>query len=139
MFALALGCAVSAADGREEYVLVTPVSSRIESVDPIEVRKLFLGLPVARNGRIIRAIRHTDGGRMDEVFLQNVTAMSERAYDHRLLTLGMQQGRLRPLEVKSREELLKALRDFPHSIAFARRSDVGNIDSLRILRVIWKN
>jgi hypothetical protein len=50
----------------------------------------------------------------------------------------LQQGRPRPLEIRSREELVRALLGIPHSVSFAWESDLAGVRGVRIVRVLWR-
>ena len=75
-------------------------------LDAIEIRKLFLGLPVLRENRPLHAVRNASDTFLTEVFLQHVVAMSESAYDRRILAQMLQQGRPLPPELKSSDAVV---------------------------------
>lgn len=135
LFTLAGGLA-EAAD--RELVLIASSNSAVEHLDPIEIRKLFLGLPVIRDGVPLRPVCNVSDDRIEEVFLQYVVAMSQSAYDRRILSLVNTQGRARPVELRSRDAVLATLAADRRAVSYAWRSDVVGNPRVRILKVLWK-
>lgn len=107
------------------------------SLATLETRKLFLGFTVHHDGHLLRPIRNRSDAVLDSVFLQYVVAMSEEIYERRLLTLSLQQGRPRPIEVHSLDELARAM-STPHGVSFAWHSDLARIPGAQAIRVLWR-
>jgi hypothetical protein len=135
---LTFAVATTARAERREVVLVVSAASPVVHLDSIEIRKLFLGLTVERNGRPLIAVRNVSDPALDEIFLQNVVAMSELAYEHRLLTTTMQSGRPRPPSMASRTALLEAVERDAYLVTFAWTEDVARNPRLRVVRVLWR-
>jgi len=106
-------------------------------LDSLEIRKLFLGLPVLRNNRALVPIRNGSDRQIAQVFLQDVVAMSQSAYDRRILTQTLQHGRPRPTELKSRDQVISALSTDRYAVSYLWLHDAANNPRLRILRVLW--
>ena len=70
--------------------------------------------------------------------MQHVMTMSAEAYERRLLAMTLQQGRPRPLEVRTRDDLVTALLGIPHSVSFAWQSDLDGIAGIHAVRVLWR-
>jgi hypothetical protein len=120
-------------------VLVTRSDSPIETVDPLDVRKLYLGFSVRTEENLsVRAATNQSENKLFEIFLQDVMAMSARSYDRRLLTLTLQSGRRRPDIYRNVGELTDALGSDPNLISFMWQEDFEKADNLKVLRVIWK-
>jgi hypothetical protein len=132
MLATPLGAA------ERELVLIAGPGGAVEHLDPIEIRKLFLGLPVLRGGMPLRPVCNTSDERIQEVFLQYVVAMSQSAYDRRILSLVNTQGRVRPLELHTRDAVLATLYADRQAVSYAWLSDISGNPRIRILRVLWK-
>ena len=139
LIALALIVAAPlAAAAERQVVLVVNAEGPITQLDPIEIRKVFLGLPVLRGNRALHPIRNSSDEQLVQVFLQYVVAMSQSAYDRRILSLVLQQGRPRPLELESREQVQAALAADRYAVSFLWLHDALATPGLRILRVLWK-
>jgi hypothetical protein len=120
-----------------EVVLVVSADSDVQQLESIEVQRLFLGLPVLRGNHALRPVRNLSDDQLSDIFLQYVVAMSQSAYDRRILTQVLQQGRPRPLEVKTRDEVIRALASDRFAVSYMWLKDVPANPRMRILRVLW--
>jgi hypothetical protein len=118
-------------------VLVVSADSPVQELTPLDIQKVFLDLPVLRDGRPLHPIRNLSDASLDNIFLQYVVAMSQSAYDRRILTQVLQQGRPRPLELRSRAEILDALTADRYAVTYMWLKDVPTTPRLRVLRVLW--
>jgi hypothetical protein len=121
----------------DQLVLIVSADSKIEQLDSLEVRKLFLGLTVTHNGERLRPVLNEADARVKEVFLQNVVSMSDITYDRRLLRLALQQGRTQPNTYKDTALLLKAVATDPIAVSYAWAKDVAHDPDVKIIRVLW--
>jgi hypothetical protein len=121
----------------DQLVLIVSADSKIEQLDSLEVRKLFLGLTVTHNGERLRPVLNEADARVKEVFLQNVVSMSDITYDRRLLRLALQQGRTQPNTYKDTALLLKAVATDPIAVSYAWAKDVAHDRDVKIIRVLW--
>jgi len=137
ILALALAAPLAAAD--RAVVLVVNADGPVYHLDPIEIRKAFLGLPVHRGERTLRPIRNSSDQQLVQIFLQDIVALSQSAYDRRILALVLQQGRPRPLELKSRAQVLAALAGDRYAVSFMWMSEAMRTPSVRIIRVLWRD
>jgi hypothetical protein len=133
---LVLAAPLGAAE--RSLVLIVAADSPVEHLDSIEVRKLFLGLPVLRNDDALRPVCNVSDDRIQEVFLQYVVAMTQGAYDRRILALVNTQGRPRPLELRSRDAVVAMLYADRRAVSYAWLTDVAGNPRIRVLRVLWK-
>lgn len=130
--------AIAAAD--HVAVLVVREDSPVASIDPLDIRKLYLGFSVRTVGSVpLRAATNRSGKALFDIFLQDVMAMSEKSYDRRLLTLTLQSGRRRPDVFTNIDELVGALQNDPNLVTFMWLEDFEKVRSLKVLRVIWKH
>ncbi len=122
----------------DAVVLVTSGNSSFEDISSLDIRKAYLGISVAVDGKVIRPIRRNDDERLDQVFLQSVMAMSRRSYERRLLSLVLKFGTPRPVEVDEREDLVKLLLDRPNSISYMWKSDAEAEPRVKTIKVLWQ-
>jgi hypothetical protein len=134
---LGLLVAASPALADEQLVLIVSADSKIEQLDSLEVRKLFLGLTVTHNGERLRPVLNEADARVKEVFLQNVVSMSDITYDRRLLRLALQQGRTQPVTYRNTALLIKAVATDPITVGYAWAKDVAHDPGVKIIRVLW--
>jgi hypothetical protein len=121
-----------------QAVLVTSSTSPIQEIDSLELRKLFLGFNVTRNGKFVKGLRNTEDDDLNSIFLQSVVAMSEKSYERRNTSLTLRKGIPRPIEYDKSEDLLIALSKNPYSVSYMWKESAVNNPDLKILRVLWE-
>jgi hypothetical protein len=131
------GAAHSTPPPTERLVLIVSADSRVEQLDSLEVRKLFLGMTVEHNGTRLRPLLNQSDEKVKEVFLQNVVAMTDSTYDRRILRLALQHGDLLPTVYVDVAQLLAAVEADPSAVSFAWYRDVAQDRKIRVLRVLW--
>jgi ABC-type phosphate transport system substrate-binding protein len=132
---LAAAAPVSAAG--DQLVLIVSADSRVEQLDSMELRKLFLGLTVTHNGNRLRPVLNETDARVKEIFLQNVVSMSDITYDRRLLRLALIQGQTQPTVYKDAASLINAVAADPSAVSYIWAKDVTHDARIKILRVLW--
>jgi hypothetical protein len=126
-----------ASAGSQSVVLVVRADSSVVDLDPLTVRKLFLGVPVLVNGSPLHAIRNRSDARLDEIFLQEIAAMSQSAYDRQILIGVNRQGWVRPQEVQTNSRALERVSADPNTVTFMWERDVAHDPKIRVIRVLW--
>jgi hypothetical protein len=134
---LTLLTAATPASAGEQLVLIVSAASRIEQLDSLEVRKLFLGLTVTHNGNRLRPVLNESDDRVKQIFLQNIVSMSDITYDRRLLRLSLIQGQTQPTAYKNITQLINSVAADPSAVSYAWAEDVAHETRIRILRVLW--
>lgn len=136
---LLLGLLATARPASQTVVLVVRWDSAVTTLDSVSVRKLFLGVPVLVNGTPLHPVRNRSDTLLDEVFLQQIVAMSQSAYDRQILIGVNRQGWLRPTELASTPRVLDALYGDPNAISFMWLRDVAHEPRIRVVRVLWSD
>jgi hypothetical protein len=121
----------------QAVVLVVRADSPVSEMDSVTVRKLFLGLPVLVNGRPLRPLRNRSEPLLDEIFYQQIVAMSQSSYDRHILIGVNRQGWLRPAEYSSEASVLAALTADPNAVTYMWQRDIGHNPGIRVIRVLW--
>ena len=121
----------------QSVVLVVRADSNITDLDSVTVRKLFLGVPVLNNGSLLHPLRNRSDAQLDEVFLQQIVAMSQLTYDRQILTGVNRQGWLPPVEVRTPERTLDLLYADPNAVSFMWLRDIARNSRVRVIRVLW--
>jgi hypothetical protein len=137
LLALITRIAPASADERA-VVLVVGAASPVQHLDSIEVRKLFLDYPVTVESRLLHPVDNFSDPELRDAFLQNVVAMTQSAYDRRILSKVNNEGRPLPLELESLSSVLRTLEADPLAVSFAWLKDVEGNLRLRIVRVLWQ-
>ncbi len=120
-------------------VLVVRADSKVADLDSVTIRKLFLGFPVLIDGSLAHPVRNRSDAAMDPIFLQEVVAMSQSAYERQILTGVNRQGWLRPAEVSSTSRALEILYSDPNAVTFMWLKDVVHDPKLRAVRTLWSD
>lgn len=123
--------------GSRSLVLVVRADSKVVDLDSLAVRKLFLGLPVLVNGSPLHPVRNRSDADLDPIFLQEIVAMSQSAYERQSLNGVNRQGWLRPTEATSVGEVLNKLYADPNAVSFMWLTDVAHNPKVRVIRVLW--
>jgi hypothetical protein len=134
---LTLLTATSAVWAAEQLVLIVSADSKVEQLDSLEVRKLFLGLTVTHDGDRLRPVLDEADPRIKEIFLQNIVSMSDTTYDRSVLRLALIQGQIKPIAYKDMALLIKAVESDPAAVSYAWAKDVAHDPRIKILRVLW--
>ncbi|RDH85734.1 MAG: hypothetical protein DIZ80_02055 [endosymbiont of Galathealinum brachiosum] len=128
---------MDALSSEKQVVLVVSSASPLVNLDSLELRKIYLGFNVRRNGNVIRGFRNTEDKVLNGVFLQYVVAMSAKSYNKRLLSLTLRQGIPRSSEYNSIEKLQDALSERPYSVSYMWKEDAERSTKVKALRVLW--
>jgi hypothetical protein len=139
LFLLFLGISGLLHGGQQSVVLIARADSNVPDLDSLTVRKLFMGWPVLVNGAPLHAIRNRSDPQLDEVFLQQVVAMSQSSYERQILIGLNRQGSIRPDEATSQERVLQGLVADPNAVSFAWLRDVAHNPKIRVIRVLWSD
>lgn len=124
-------------DTGRKLVLVTSSQSDQITLSAAEGRKLFLGIPIELNGRLLVPLRNQTDPVLYEVFLQKTMFMSGPMYERTLLTRLLRTKGTRPQAYETENDLLKALQENPNTVTFMWSSQAKSIPDLRILVELW--
>jgi hypothetical protein len=137
LLALLLSVAALPAFADDALVLIVGADSKVDQLDSLQVRKLFLGMTVTYGGDRLRPLLNDADSRVRDIFLQNIVSMTDMTYDRRILRLALQGGRSLPTIFKDKVELINAVAADPTAVSYAWAKDVQHDRRIRILRVLW--
>lgn len=126
------------AGAEHQAVLVAASTSPLQDIDSIELRKIFLGFTVKRDGQAVKGLRNTGDDDLNRIFLQTVVAMSEKSYTRRQLSQTLRKGTPRLPEYNELDDLVKALVSNPYSISYMHEDAAAQEPDIKILRVLWE-
>lgn len=121
----------------QSVVLVVSADSKVMDMDPVTVRKLFLGLPVLIDGHPLHPLRNRSDPLLDEIFLQQIVGMTQFAYDRQTLIGVNRQGWVRPVELTAQDRVLETLYTDSNAVTFMWLRDVPHNQRMRVIRVLW--
>lgn len=136
MAGLCGGISVAVSSESRRLVLVTNPTSSVRSLTAGETRRLFLGLPVSKDGHPLEAFINRSDPFLYQVFLQKIIFMSSSVYERHLLTNVVQMGGQRPPSFTDTHSLVKALDKSPDTVA-VMWEDQARASQLTILGEIW--
>jgi hypothetical protein len=131
--------AILPASADETLVLIVSADSKVEQLDSLDIRKLFLGMTVVHNGNRLRPLVNEADARVKAVFLQNIVSMTDMTYDRRILRLALQGGRSLPAVFSDTAALINTVAADPTAVSFAWAKDVQRDKRVKILRVLWQD
>ena len=118
-------------------VLAASTRSTIPPLTVQEARKLFLGIPVDKNGAAVIPILNTSDPLLYEVFLQKVTYMSSSAYETQLVSTVFRMGGKRPGNFSDAKTLAGALRKNPNSVTYLWQDQAQKLAGVKAVSVLW--
>ncbi|MFH0344450.1 MAG: hypothetical protein ACHBNF_20540 [Chromatiales bacterium] len=136
MFIALHGGLVLAADERT-VVLAASATSDIPPLTVQEIRKLFLGVPLDKNGKRIMPLLNKSNRLLYEVFLQNVAFMSAPAYEQQVLSIVFRLGGKRPDRYTDLNALLDALRKNPEAVTYLWDDQVRKDQGTKLVSKLW--
>lgn len=122
----------------ERVVLVTAANSNLPALSPMEVRRLFLGKPLVKDGVRIEGLRNSSDELLQEVFLQKVVFMSVRAYERQLLSNVFRAGGERPADYKESRQLLSALQEKSGALTYMWATVAQATPGVKIIGELWE-
>lgn len=118
-------------------LLVTASDYELGPVTHAELRKVYLGVPVTRQGVRLRPLFNSTDPAATSVFLQKVLFMSEREYKRQLVSRVFRLGEQRPTEYDDMDSLVADLQAIPGALTFMWSDQLEDYDELKQLGVIW--
>ncbi|MGD2160124.1 MAG: hypothetical protein PVG94_03000 [Gammaproteobacteria bacterium] len=130
---------INSATAEHQLVLVADASSPLQHLNSLELRKIYLGFPVKRDGKLVKGLRNTHDEQLNEIFLQTVVAMSEKSYTRMLLSRALRHGIPRPAEFDDPDNLLNALSSNPYSVTYVWKETADRTSNVKILGILWQH
>jgi hypothetical protein len=134
---LLLGSVLPVSGRADRVVLIVNAAGPAAVLDAIDIKRLFLGIPVERGETTLHALLNDSDEQLRQVFLQYVVSMSESAYQRRLLMLALEQGRRMPRAYTDGAQLLAAVAANRGAVSYAWESAALRNPRVRILRELW--
>ena len=121
-----------------DLVLITSSESIQTSFTKYELRKIFLGFTIQKNGEIIIPYRNQSTEKINNAFYQHIMFMSERNYNRRVLSLGFKKGNRNITTYEDNTLLLNSLRTNANTISYIWKDDIPDTNEFKIIQVIWR-
>lgn len=127
------------ADQARHIVLVAGANTYVPPLTPAEVRKLFLGVVITKDGQRIEPLLNLTDSLLHEVFLQKVVFMSSENYERQLSARINHLGDPRPQEYSDPWQLISALRSRRGAVSYMWAKDARPRMGLKIVQELWKS
>ena len=135
LFAFLFGAAFSLPAPADELrlVLVASAKSNVAGMMPAEVRRLYLGIPIIRDGKEIIPVLNTSDPMIQEVFLQRVLFMSAHAYVRQMTARVYRSGGNRIRNYNDFRNLVEALVEDPQSVTYMPYETASTLSGIKII------
>jgi len=128
---------VAYSDAGPTLVLVANPRVTFKTLSIGEVRRLFLGIPVSRNGERLIPLRNYSSPLLKQVFLQKIIFMSERNYERQLMHRTFRFGNSRSEILNDIDSVVQALENTVNGVSYMWSSDAAKIGRFQIIGVVW--
>lgn len=132
-FCLAWQGSLHAHAAEPHLVLVANAQSPISQLTPTEARKLYLGMAMVADGKLIHPLRNSTDATVQEMFMQKVMFMSTQAYERQILSRVFRAGGARPPVFTEVRDLLKALESDRNAVTYLPRDTALATTGIRIV------
>jgi len=118
-------------------VLVAGYASEIPPLSARELRQLYLGVPVIKEGAVVQPLVNRSDPELFELFLQKILHVSERYYDRQLLSRLFRLGSVPPKSFENEVELLRAVRESTDLVTFVEAEEASLSENIKVVQVLW--
>lgn len=119
-------------------VLATSVNSSVPALTTQEARKLFMGIPLEKDGAHPIPLLNTSDALTYEVFLQKVAFMSASVYESQTLSVVFRLGGKRPDSYSDLAALVQALQQNPGTVTYLWEEQVKANQGIKTVNVLWQ-
>jgi hypothetical protein len=123
---------------QRRLLLVSSIESTTPSLSHKEVRKLYLGVPIVKNGIRLKPLRNASDKLMTEVFLQKIIFMSKRNYERQLVSRVFRLGGERPPAYSNIQELIHELQQSPQAVTYMWADQLALADNVKSIGILWQ-
>jgi len=120
-------------DRSDRLVLVAGAQSPLTGLPATDVRRLYLGIPLAQDGREIVPLRNAADPAAREMFLQHVLYMSAQAYERQISSRLYRTGGNRIPEHSDQRTLIAALAADPWAVTYMLAESARREPAIKIL------
>jgi hypothetical protein len=128
----------SSAVDKDALVLATSSTSMITPLSLQEARKLFLGIPLEKDGGHLVPLMNISDPLTYEVFLQKVAFMSASTFETQSISVVFRLGGKRPVIFNDLNQLVNALQQNPGAVTFLWDHQVRANPGLKSVNVLWQ-
>lgn len=130
---LLLALSLGALAAEPQLVIVTSASSKLGGLTAVEVRRLYLGIPVIVDGHEVTPVLNIAESALQEVFLQHVVFMSAQAYERNIAARVFRGGGTRIREYANLSQLLESLTNEPWSVTYMSPGVAASLPGIKVI------
>jgi hypothetical protein len=119
-------------------VLATSTNSSVPALTTQEARKLFMGVPLEKDGAHPIPLLNTSDALTYEVFLQKVAFMSASVYESQTLSVVFRLGGKRPDSYSDLPTLVQTLQQNPGTVTYLWEEQVKANQGIKTVNVLWQ-
>lgn len=127
---------VSALRAEPQLVMVASAKSPIRSLSTVEIRRLYLGVPLTLEGHELEPLRNQIDPLVQEVFLQRVLFMSLHAYERQSAARVFRTGGNPLRQFTEQPALLAALAANPYAVTYMPADQAIRQPELKIIATL---
>ncbi|MFV2055444.1 MAG: hypothetical protein ACC707_03210 [Thiohalomonadales bacterium] len=121
----------------QELVLVSATDNPVEPLSMLEIRRLYLGISITKQGMKLLPLRNYSDQILKQMLLQKVVFLSAKTYERQLLRRTFGTGSRRPKSYTNADELILALKRQPGAFTIMWRSKATSTPGLSIVQNLW--
>ncbi|VAW66418.1 hypothetical protein MNBD_GAMMA11-3341 [hydrothermal vent metagenome] len=118
-------------------LMVTDKSNDILPLSKDELRRLFLGMPVYRNGQKLKAVINRSDEMCYQIFLQYILGMSHKRYVHTMVSSLYRNGIKTPPTFTAAEEIIEYIHKEKYSVTYIFKHNLPKFNNLNVVQEIW--
>jgi len=118
-------------------VLVCSKNSTINTLDSLDIRRIFLGMNPVNQNQSITPVLNLANKKLYKDFLKNVLHMTEEGYKRKIIKRVFRQGADYIKETKTTDDLIKQLTDNPDEISFISPEQARKHKNIKIMQTLW--
>ena len=139
LFCVLLGASSPWANNTHSLVLATSSQSELPPLTTQEARKLFLGVPLEKDGAHPIPLMNVTDPVLYQVFLQKVAYMSASNFENQTLSVVFRLGGKRPETYSDLNDLVSALQQHPGTVTYLWEDQVRANQGIKSLNVLWQD
>lgn len=121
----------------EGVVVVTSTASNISTMNIMDIRRMYLGLPPINKNMTGKAIINRTDADTYNLFLKNIMHMTEYRYKRRLVKRIFRYGTSAIKEVESLQEISSHFEKNKDDITFISTSQLEQVRDVKVILRLW--
>ncbi len=117
-------------------LMLVSSTDQVAPLSSLDLRKLFLGLPITQEGQQLQAVIYQPDSEMRDIFLKTVVGMTSRSFERKVLQARLSFGARIVPTYRSKTEVVEALQEKQLVVSFMPFSD-AQFYELEVVQTLW--